>query len=253
MNKRSRTESRDFFDYGSARLCIVGGNTLMSWYEEKHIPLNVTISTCENTGTIHTLRGGGIAGVFVSNIPEESGDRVSVTLEDNVNSADIHCLTDNSFIGGIAGNVGVPYGKIIVKNCCACGTIIFDDNGLSEGTTDEDSIRLELSRIGGGIIGMIHNGLFMTTNGDDATEDNINSADANIVITGCHSDMVFDAPDEDKYIYDDGAPVFLNRFGGIIGFSTGREGYRFRVENCTYTNCDRGLGVVELPDVGTKR
>lgn len=234
---------------------ITAENNLMAWEEEKENPLEITISDCENTGSVTTVRGGGVAGVFVNTIPEASGNRVTLVLEENVNNADIFCTSDNSFVGGIAGNVGVPNGSITVKNCRTSGTIQYPELKIDTETTGikADEARLEMSRIGGGIVGMIDTGIWLSTGGDGENAAQVNAPDAKIVFTGCRSEMTFSAPGEDEYVYeDDGTPVFLNHFGGVIGFCSDDAGLAFRVNDCTYTGCSRGLGNDELPDVGTK-
>lgn len=233
---------------------ITAENNLMTWEEDKAYPLNVTVSGCENTGTVTTVRGGGVAGVFVSSIPEKNGGRVILTLDNCVNNADLYCTQDGSFIGGIAGNVGVAGGAVTVKDCRCGGAVIYPTPDGEE-TTDvaEEGLSLEVSRIAGGIVGMVDSGIFLATDNDGTDASQVNNPDAKIVFTGCHSDMTFHAPGEDEAVYDDGTPVFFNRFGGIIGFCSDDAGLAFRVENCTYTGCDRGLGVAELPDVGARQ
>lgn len=234
---------------------IAAENNLMTWDEDKAYPLNVTLSGCENTGAITASKGGGIAGVFVNTIAANNGGRVTVTLENDVNSADIRCTDDNAFVGGIAGNVGVPGGAVTVKDCRASGVISYPAVQIDAETTGitKDEFRLEMSRIGGGIVGMVGGGLYLSTANDGKDASHVNSPDASIVFTGCHSDMTFSSPDESEYVYDDdGTPVLLNRFGGILGFCSDGEGLAFRVEDCTFTGCERGLGNADLPDVGTK-
>ncbi|WP_298069821.1 hypothetical protein [uncultured Mailhella sp.] len=112
---------------------------------------------------------------------------------------------------------------------------------------------LELSRIGGGIVGMVDSGIFLATNNDGKDETQVNNPNAKIIFSNCHSDMTFNAPNDDEYLYaDDGKQIFHNRFGGILGFCCDDEGFAFRVEECTYTGCDRGLGNSSLPNVGEK-
>ncbi len=235
---------------------IVAENNLMAWNDDKEDPLNVTISGCKNTGTVTTMRGGGVAGVFVSTIPAEYGNRVTVILENDVNNADIHCTSDNGFVGGIAGNLGVMNGNILVKDSYASGVISYPELNIDEETVGitVKEIRPELSRIGGGILGMVDTGIFFSTNNDGMDESQVNNPDAKTIITGCHSDMSFIAPEENEYVYtDDGTPVYMNYFGGIIGFYSDKTGLAFLVEDSTYSGCNRGLGKTSLPDVGMRQ
>ncbi len=232
---------------------IAAENNLMTWDEERAYPLNVTILNCNNSGKVTTARGGGIAGAFVSSIPDEFGGRVTVLLENDTQRADIDCTSDNAFVGGILGNAGLANGHFMVEDCAASGTISFTDMQTGTASADERP-PMELSRIAGGIAGMVKGGMHLSTENDGVSGVNVNADGAKIVFSGCRSDVTFSAPGEEEYTYaDDGEPVVKNRFGGVIGFCTDAEGFGFKVEDCSYSGCERGLGVAALPDVGESR
>lgn len=46
--------------------------------------------------------------------------------------------------------------------------------------------------------------------------------------------------------------VYRNYFGGIVGNASGENAYSVFMENCNYSNFERGLGNTEYADFGTK-
>lgn len=105
---------------------------------------------------------------------------------------------------------------------------------------------MTVSRIEGGIIGRVGEGLMLTTDSDATNSANIQSENAILNIKNCNSTGTLSVIDAD-------AENIKNWFGGIIGNTSGEDGFSFFVDNCTYTGFDRGLGNDNLPDIGTKK
>lgn len=233
---------------------IVAENNVLGLYLDGEHSLDIAVSDSANTGDITTRRsGGGIVGVFVCELDRETCEKISMTIENSKQSGDVLCNSTNAFVGGIVGNLGIPYASTVMDGCSAEGTISFADIPADEETLGLETGRLELSRIAGGIVGRIGNGLYLSTSDDEITDGGVNGPNACIRFLNCTGGVSFDAPDEGAYVYEsDGTPVFLNRFGGIVGYYSGAEGYSFSVTGCEYSNVNRGLGNTELPDIGTK-
>ena len=111
--------------------------------------------------------------------------------------------------------------------------------------TDEEAETMTVSRIAGGIVGRVGEGLLLTTDNDEADNKNIQATDAVLKITNSKNTGKLEVVDVD-------AQNIKNWFGGIIGNTCGEDGFSVLVENCTYTGFDRGLGNEDLNDVGTK-
>ena len=233
---------------------IIAENNVRGFDLDGKPSLDIAVSGCANAGDITTGQSaGGIVGVFACELAKETCEKVTLTIEDNESNADILCNSTNAFVGGIAGNLGIPYASTTVSDCSAEGTITFADIPADEETLELETGRFELNRIAGGIVGRIGSGLYLSSTGDNKSGEGVNGKDANIRLSGCTGSVRFDAPDEGKYVYEiDGTPVFLNRLGGIVGYYSGADGYAFSVKNCEYSNASRGLGDTDLPDVGTK-
>ena len=216
--------------------------------------LSITYASCVNKGAVETdYMGGGITGTMICTLKEEDSKAVTVSYKDDRSSADILCNNSNAFIGGIAGNLGLPYGKTTVTGCAAEGSVTFKDIAPDEETVKLEKGRMEFARMSGGIVGRIGAGLYLSTTGEKLPEKAGTDENANIRIESCYSTITFDAPDESKYTYSyDGKPIFLNRFGGIIGCYSGDDGFDYYVTGSEYANAERGLGNEELTDVGTK-
>ena len=56
-----------------------------------------------------------------------------------------------------------------------------------------------------------------------------------------------------EFTFENGKAVYENYFGGIVGNTCAESGFSILVEDCTYTNYERGLGNTALPDIGEKK
>lgn len=117
----------------------------------------------------------------------------------------------------------------------------------------DDGFVMTISQMAGGIIGRIGEGLLLTTDNDDGNASNVNADNAWVIFSNCHSSGVLETTDYSEYRTEDDQQVWKNYVGGIIGNTCAEDAYSCRVENCTYTGADRGLGNEEYPDVGQKK
>ncbi|MCR5136831.1 MAG: hypothetical protein K6C12_07010 [Oscillospiraceae bacterium] len=230
---------------------IIADNEVSGLYLDTHPSLDIAVVNCSNTGNVSTDNcGAGVIGVFVCPLDRVTCEKINLTLENNQHSADIYCNHFNAFAGGIAANLGIPYASTVIRGCSADGCIRFEDIPADNDTIEMETGRMEFTRMAGGIVGRIGTGLFLSTTGDKKSAEAINNHDANIRFLDCSSSVRFEAPEESAYTYNiDGTPVFRNRFGGIVGYFSGAQGYTFAAENCRYTNAARALGDAELPDL----
>lgn len=205
---------------------------------------SIVIDNCENTGSItSTLNAGGIISYMDMPVCLEMGDGVSVSISNCVNSGNITVDKVNGYIGGILGNWGMANIATTIDKCTNSGTLAI--TAAADSMTDEEAEVMTVSRIAGGIVGRVGEGLLLTTDSDEADNKNIQAADAVLKITNSKNTGKLEVVDVD-------AQNIKNWFGGIIGNTCGEDGFSVFVENCTYTGFDRELGNEALTDIGTK-
>lgn len=217
--------------------------------------LRLRMQDCINHGDI-TSNGnaGGIVCVsssVMATVPNISDDS-AITFQNCTNTGSICGLSSNSYVGGIAGNFGVEGVKTVFDSCSNSGEVRLEID-LPETdiqATLEDGFVMTLSHIVGGIVGRLGDSLLLTTDRDQGSEENINAENPWVLFKNCRNTGALEAADLSGYLTEDGKQVWKNYIGGIIGNACGEEAYSFRVEDCTYTGTDRGLGNAEYPDVG---
>ena len=204
----------------------------------------ITIDGCTNSGDINTtLSAGGIISYMDMPICLSMDGEIAISVANCTNNGDISSSALNGYIGGILGNWGMKDIPTTVDNCTNIGTLAITK--ATDGMTDEEAETMTVSRIAGGIVGRVGEGLLLTTDNDEADNKNIQATDAVLKITNSKNTGKLEVVDVD-------AQNIKNWFGGIIGNTCGEDGFSVLVENCTYTGFDRGLGNEDLNDVGTK-
>lgn len=204
----------------------------------------ITIDGCTNSGDINTtLSAGGIISYMDMPICLSMEGQIAIYVVNCTNNGDISTSALNGYIGGILGNWGMKDIPTTVDNCTNNGTLVFTKH--TNGMTHKEAEIMTVSRIAGGIVGRVGEGLLLTTDNDEADNKNIQAADAVLKITNSKNTGKLEVVDVD-------AQNIKNWFGGIIGNTCGEDGFSVLVENCTYTEFDRGLGNENLTDVGTK-
>ncbi len=204
----------------------------------------ITIDGCTNSGDINTtLSAGGIISYMDMPICLSMDGEIAISVANCTNNGDISSSALNGYIGGILGNWGMKDIPTTVDNCTNKGTLAITK--ATDGMTDEEAETMTVSRIAGGIVGRVGEGLLLTTDNDEADNKNIQATDAVLKITNSKNTGKLEVVDVD-------AQNIKNWFGGIIGNTCGEDGFSVLVENCTYTGFDRGLGNEDLTDIGTK-
>ena len=204
----------------------------------------ITIDGCTNSGDINTtLSAGGIISYMDMPICLSMDGEIAISVANCTNNGDISSSALNGYIGGILGNWGMKDIPTTVDNCTNIGTLAITK--ATDGMTDEEAEIMTVSRIAGGIVGRVGEGLLLTTDNDEADNKNIQATDAVLKITNSKNTGKLEVVDVD-------AQNIKNWFGGIIGNTCGEDGFSVLVGNCTYTGFDRGLGNEDLNDVGTK-
>ena len=204
----------------------------------------ITIDGCTNSGDINTtLSAGGIISYMDMPICLSMDGEIAISVANCTNNGDISSSALNGYIGGILGNWGMKDIPTTVDNCTNNGTLAITK--ATEGMTDEEAEIMTVSRIAGGIVGRVGEGLLLTTDNDEADNKNIQATDAVLKITNSKNTGKLEVVDVD-------AQNIKNWFGGIIGNTCGEDGFSVLVENCTYTGFERGLGNENLTDIGTK-
>lgn len=204
----------------------------------------IVITDCTNNGSISTtLSAGGIISYMDMPVCLSMEGQIAISVANCTNNGDISSSALNGYIGGILGNWGMKDIPTTVDNCTNNGTLAITK--ATDGMTDEEAKIMTVSRIAGGIVGRVGEGLLLTTDNDEADNKNIQAADAVLKITNSKNTGKLEVVDVD-------AQNIKNWFGGIIGNTCGEDGFSVLVENCTYTGFDRGLGNEDLTDIGTK-
>lgn len=227
------------------------------------VDFNLKVEKCSNEGEVQSTKyAGGILGFSnvgfnaeVSAEDKEISDDTHITLQACNNSGNIIAKTSNSMAGGIVGVLGLGYIPTDIKNCVNTGTVKIDFTLTDEQIQEsQGSTWTEFYQIGGGIIGRIGDALKLTTaEGVETSADNVNAKKADINIVGCSSTGTISAPDYSFILNHWEKPLYVNYLGGIIGQCSATDGYAFSVKDCTYTNAERGLGIPDYSDVGTKK
>lgn len=217
--------------------------------------LKLNIADCVNTGTVTSASYAGGILCFSSsailsplNISGDSG----ITVKDCVNSGTVVGQSENAYAGGIAGNFGVRGIRTLFENCTNSGDVKLEFSLTPEEiqASQEAGFTMSISQIVGGIVGRLGEGLLLTTDHDNGSAVNVNAEDPWIVFRNCRSSGMLTSTDYSEYVTGDGKQIWKSYIGGIIGNASAEDAYSFRVENCTYTGADRGLGNPEYPDVG---
>lgn len=227
------------------------------------IDFDLKVENCSNEGEVQSTKyAGGILGFsnvgFNAEVSAEEmkiSDDTHVSLQDCNNSGNIITKNSNSMAGGIVGVFGLGYIPTDIKNCVNTGTVKIEFTLTDEQIKESQGANwTEFYQIGGGIVGRIGDALKLTTaEGVETSADNVNAKKANIKISGCSSTGTISASDYSYILNQWDKPLYVNYLGGIIGQCSATEGYAFSVENCTYSNVERGLGISDYSDVGTKK
>lgn len=230
---------------------LYAGGIVRSIYIFGDINAVVTFENCVNTGKITTPEhAGGIIGIVNNTASLSVSDDASLKILNCTNKGEIYTHSSNSFIGGIVGGLGTKNLSTEIKGCVNSGTLSVEDIAPSDETVNSDKV-MSLSRMCGGIIGRIGETLYLSTTADRGNMANIDAENAVIKISDCYSDGTFNVPAEDKYKNHKGLNIWDNQIGGIIGNCSAADGFSFSVENCEFTNAERGLGTKEIhTDVG---
>lgn len=230
------------------------GQWMMTSYDDDDA-VNVTVENCTNMGNIDSGdKAGGIVGFAECPVKKSGNEKSSMTVKDCTNSGDITATNVNGYLGGIAGNWGMDSIPTVFENCKNTGAIILNNEKVTEEKLKEMEAAgfFTLSRICGGIVGRVGT-LFLGIQNDKIKEKNINKEGACFTFKNCSSTGALLVNDAEEYTTENGKMFYRNYFGGVIGNASGEDGFSFYVDNCTYTGFERGLGNVDLPDVGTKK
>lgn len=223
----------------------------------------LTLDNCSNEGEIKSTQyAGGILGFsnigFNAEISAKSmnfSDSTKLIFNTCNNSGSIITTSSNSMAGGIVGVLGLGYIPAQITNCVNSGSVKVDFT-LTDAQIQESqgAAWTEFYQIAGGIVGRIGDALKLTTaEGVETSANNVNAENANIKITGCTSTGTISAPDYSTILNQWEKPLYVNYLGGIVGQCSATAGYAFCVENCTYSGVERGLGITDYADVGTKK
>lgn len=227
-----------------------GGVLAYLLFSGDDLDLNLTLTGCENHGSIRSKRySGGILGF--NKVSANNNHTSSLNISDSTNSGNILGVNSNSYVGGIAANIGVLNIPVVISGCTNTGNVALDYN-LTDAQRSElqGASMFSLSQICGGIVGRIGEALMLSTGNDVHNAAYINCADGRILLTDCTSTGRITAPDNSDILNKVDEPVFLDFLGGIVGEAAGSPEYTFTVRNCTYSGAPRALGDTSFPDIG---
>lgn len=229
------------------------GGIIGYWMMMGYDSTDVVVEGCVNHGVINSPQNaGGIFGFTGAFLSAEDGENCSIAIKDCANHGEI--ITDsqvNGFIGGIAANWGMGNIQTTITGCTNTGNLTIANEETTDDTLNEEKL-FTMVRIAGGIIGRIGNGLLLSVDGDAGNDVNIQKTDAFITLTDCSNIGNLNVKVGEEYKNVGGEQVYINYFGGIVGNASGENAYSVFVENCSYSNFERGLGNTEYADFGTK-
>lgn len=222
------------------------------WLMDSNPDIKITVSDCVNEGTIKSPNNAGGIFCFADSpviLDEVNGTEISVI--NCKNSGEIISESVNSCIGGISGNWGMKNIPTTFDGCTNSGTLSYFTKAPDEIDLNYDE-PMTLSRIVGGIIGRVGEGLLLTTDNDMGKNKNIQNGRAIIKFKNCSNTGTLNVPDAKEYVNVQGEQLYENYFGGIIGNACGEKEFSVYVEECTYSGFERGLGNKNFTDIGTK-
>lgn len=213
------------------------------------VDLVIEISDCVNRGNIETKNAAAGIVCMLDTIAGNVTDNSGINIRGCVNEGDIFTSSNNTYVAGILGCLGVKELRVALSDCINVGDFHFEDTELDEVTKNEVQ-QIELVRISGGVVGRIGNVLYLVAESDSETDMSCEEAVSKIKITDCYSCGRCGAPNEQEYKNKYGQIVYRNSFGGIIGNYSGEEGYEFSVDDCGYANMKKGCASFSTSDIG---
>ena len=223
------------------------------WLMDSNPNIKVTVSDCINEGTIKSpSNAGGIFCFTDAPVILNNANGTEVSVIECKNSGEIISESVNSYIGGISGNWGMKNIPTTFDGCINNGTLSYFTEAPSKTDLNYDE-PMTLSRIVGGIIGRVGEGLLLTTDNDTGKDKNIQNGIAVIKIKNCSNTGSLNVTDMEEYMNTEGEKFYENYFGGIIGNTCGEKSFSVYVEECTYSGFDRGLGNEDFFDIGIKK
>lgn len=249
LSIKSCTNSANITSEGLYSAGIVSYITL-----SKDTDIKINLEKCTNNGKIVTSScGGGIIGFSDNTTALSTADSTEMSIKGCINNGDVYTSSSNAYIGGVAGNIGLAGVKTVLTDCANTGSLEFKDTAPDDKTKNAQADeRFQLTRMCGGIIGRAGFGLVLVADSSKGNDEEINKDNAYIHISNCYSNGKFIVPDEEKYLNDDGTPIYTNVIGGIIGSCTGESEFSVNVTDCGYCNTKRGMGEDSFKNVGTE-
>lgn len=220
--------------------------------------VKINIESCTNSGAIEAKSMAGGIVAFSSNIGRKKDMNAESYLKINscTNDGGIYVKSSGGVAGGIAASCGLQNFITEITDCTNAGTLNFADaayDGESTGETDDSRDALQMTRIGGGIVGKIGDSIELAQIiGDDKNNANVNAENAVLKLSGCRSIGDFVYSGDKEYNPDNNSSEIVNAFGGIVGYSSSKDGYSFKAENCSYSSIEQGLGNNYGAEIGSK-
>ncbi|MBR4051228.1 MAG: hypothetical protein IKK09_12075 [Clostridia bacterium] len=219
--------------------------------------LKMTIENCDNAGTVtSTACAGGVIGNTSALFAELGDSKISkdsfIKVIGCKNSGDVVISADNQLVGGIAANWDICGIQSAFENCVSEGTLCIENTQPSKDVY-EFKKSMTFARVAGGIIGRVGSFPMLTVDNDDGKGKFIQAKKAKLVIKNCSNIGELKVNVAEEFVNKYGEQVYTNYFGGIIGNHCGEKNYSVFVENCSYSNFDRGLGNKEYEDLGIRK
>ena len=232
---------------------IYCGGIIGSWilgYMDDDTNASISILNCKNKGKVDApTTAGGIVAAAVCEVPKKGNETSNFVIDGCVNNGEVIAHGDNGSLGGLVGLWGMESVPASILNSQNAGNLILANQVLTK--AEAKDISFTLSRMVGGLVGRV-GGLYLRAQDDGGSKKNINKEDAILVIDHCSSTGAFTVNNDKQYPDDKDQVRFINYFGGVIGNAAATDTFSLRVENTRYQGFERGLGSVELPDVGEK-
>lgn len=211
--------------------------------------VDVTMIDCKNNGEIHSKKNAG--GILCNsnsfskkNLPENT----KIVIKSCENTGNIIVDKENGHVGGIAGSWDVDYIPTIFDGCINTGKLMMMNSAPDKETLEKKYFTI--SRIMGGIVGLVGENSYITTDKEDVNKENIKDENAVLMIQNCVNSGSVKIQYDKEYVGEDGKEIYHNFCGDMIGFYWSSDKITLNIKNCTSAKSSNLIGNISDKDAG---
>lgn len=164
------------------------------------------------------------------------------------NTGNIIVDKENGHVGGIAGSWDVDYIPTIFDGCINTGKLMMMNSAPDKETLEKKYFTI--SRIMGGIVGLVGENSYITTDKEDVNKENIKDENAVLMIQNCVNSGSVKIQYDKEYVGEDGKEIYHNFCGDMIGFYWSSDKITLNIKNCTSAKSSNLIGNISDKDAG---